>query len=229
MHIRPMAMGFLVCAYGHFRQMGMQDAVSQNELDMRGVRAPRRPCFQFQIQRVGHEIGLPHVFSRPHGNEGALALEVAGIAFPVRKCGCVLEDELLAAEQIIDRRHVTADGEARWMLAGGVKELMPQIEWGRENRARSPFEVMARAVMSLDARAALAADDDDRIFVEVAHGGCFAAGWDLDDENRHKIPAPFDMGDTTGDPEAVPMAQVQAAQIKPEVFVDRNSLTPRPF
>src|ERR1700712_4857834 len=135
--------------------MRMQDAVGEDELDMRRVGAARRPSLQFEVERVGNEVRLPHMFAGAYGNEGPLALEMARIALASGKGRRVLEDEMLAAEQVIDGRHVAADGEARRLLSGRVEELVSQVQRRREDGTRSPFEAVLCPVVAFDAGAAV--------------------------------------------------------------------------
>ena len=53
----------------------MQDAVGQDQLDMRRGGPARRPIVQLEARCVGQEIRFPHVLARTHRDERRAALE----------------------------------------------------------------------------------------------------------------------------------------------------------
>ena len=91
--VGAVAVGLLVGADRHLRDVGVHGAVGEHEHHVGAAGAALAPGLQLERRQVGDEVGLPHVAAGPHRDELAFAAEMVGRALPLGELILVVEDE----------------------------------------------------------------------------------------------------------------------------------------
>src|SRR5262249_879585 len=131
---------------------------------------------QFECPCIGHKVRFPNVAGELKalvvpGVERSLAVEIAlaGIK-AIREDEVVAKDEVQVVEQVDHCRCTGHRQITRRLAAAAIKELMPSIQRRREERTRLPFEGLLLVSAIPDRCSALAAEDIDSFFEELALG-----------------------------------------------------------
>src|SRR5581483_12474364 len=82
----------------------------------------------------------------------------------------VVEDERLVVEEVHHDREIVRRREPRALAAARVEVAVAGVQRQREQALRAPFERVLAAVGGLDRRAAVAREDVDHFFIQMALG-----------------------------------------------------------
>ncbi len=196
MEIGAVPVRLLVCSDRHLRGMSMHRAVRQDEFHVRAARAALLPGLELEGSEVGDEVRFPHMPSRTHRDEIALAAEEARAALTLREFAGVFEDEGLVAKKVEKQRQIGRHGKARALPAAAVEMAIARIERQGEEALRTPFETVGPTVARLDRRAAVAREHVDDLLVEMPLRRGLGASGEVDDEDGDEIAASLDVDDS---------------------------------
>ncbi len=198
----------------------MHGAVGEHEHDVGAAGAAIAPAFQLDGGEIGHEIRLPHMVARPHGDEVAIAGEVFALAGALGKIEGVAEDEGLVVEDVHHHRQVGGADQERALGAAAVEVPMLGVERDGEQALLAPFKRTAAAVGEFELRRAVAFKNVDDFFVEVPlRRGRFAAG-DLEHEHIGEVAAARQMHRGAVDAVARPWRRCDVEQIDAVILGD---------
>ncbi len=167
----------------------MHRAVGQDELHVGAAGAALLPGLELEGGQIRDEIRLPHVAPRPNRDEVTLALEIALLALAIMELEAVVEDESGVVEQVQHDRQVCGGRQARPFLSAAVEVLIAAVERQGEEAVRPPLEAMAPPVVGFDHGVAVAGQDVDDLFEEVALRLGAAARSQVQDQDRDEVAA----------------------------------------
>ena len=227
--VGAVAVALLIRPDRHLGGVRVHGAVGEDELHVRRSGAARLPGLEAEIGEIGHEVCLPHIAPRADGDELALAAEVTGGAFALGEAQRVFEDETLVVEQVQHDAEVVDRGEARGLGARAVEVLVMGVERQGEEALGAPLEAVLLAVMGLDRGAAMAREDVDHLFEEMALRRGLAAGCDIDDEYGDEIAPPLEVHQRAIGIEPGPGLGLDLQKIDAQLLDDGNAFPLGPF
>src|SRR5437763_12633626 len=111
MQPRSVPMPFLVGPDWHFRNMGADRALAQQQLNVGRSGAARLPWLELERAKIGDEIRLPEITAGPDRGHCAFAAVIARQPLALRKWKPIVEEECLVVKDVHEDAQRIGAGE----------------------------------------------------------------------------------------------------------------------